>query len=93
MAFHYSKRVVLATYRQYKPGTNNPNFSTLNNWDEGLFDDYDSALEEYLAQYGIPAENKSEVLLLAKLSNGATVEKQIDNACKYYVNTKDIELA
>lgn len=92
MAFHYSKRVVLATYRQYRPGANDPSLSALNNWDEALFDDYDSALEEYMAEYEIPAESKSEVLLLAKLSNGATVEKQIDNACKFYVNTKDIEL-
>lgn len=94
MAFNYSEIVVLWTYHQYKPTDYAPTTTKLTNWDKKLFASYEDALKEILAEKGIPLtrENKSRVLLLAKISQGGPIKAQVRNACEYYANVSGINL-
>jgi hypothetical protein len=60
----------------------------LTRWDEDLAAKYEPKIDQVMQDAGIEQNgaNRSLIVLLAQMSNGASAVLQLRNACKYFVN-------
>jgi len=94
MPFHFTEKIVVATYRHRFPGDNDPSLSDLREWDKSLKTAWEVPLRDVLPEFpdidGTDKEIRSTIMMLARFSEGSNRRGSVKSACIYFQNTSDL---
>lgn len=86
---NYQRNWVLAAYRAQYDTRRNPTAGTLDNYDQGLFEDYDEELQRQQdATIPLNKFNRSILVYFASRSLAENPETQVKHAYEFFRSTK-----
>jgi hypothetical protein len=87
---HYDRTWVIAAYRAQYPDRLTAGEQTLANYDNALFQRYDSEIVAQAPKHEIPLTpfNRSVLVYFAARSTAKTAKKNVEHACRFFTSVR-----